>query len=375
MRRAYHAGDPEAPADERDATLIPLSTSTGSGGSSSPASKLTTQATATRFRRQVLPTDSSAGAPIVPNPPDAGPGVVVNGQRVYDNKGRVIAEFEPYFAAGWDFAPPEEAERGHLVVMFYDPRGRLVRSVQPDGSQQRIVFGVPHEPADPDRFDGTSWEMYTYDPNDNAGRTHPDTAREYEHHWDTPTSVEFDALGRSVRTTERDRAPREAGDPLPPVTELVTHSSYDIRGNLLAVTDVLGRTDFSYVHDLADRLLRAESPDAGLRRRVLDAAGNDIERRDGRGALVVQAHDALDRPVRRWARDDAGSPTTLRELFEYGDGSSRANHRPSAPLRAARTASAACTNSSTRQACSSATATTATGTSSSRRGTSSPMSR
>jgi hypothetical protein len=52
---------------------------------------------------------------------------------------------------------------------------------------------------------------------------------------------------------------------------------------------------------------------------VLDAAGNLVEGRDGKGALILHAYDALNRPIRLWARDGAGQALTLRERIVYGD--------------------------------------------------------
>ena len=87
--------------------------------------------------------------------------------------------------------------------MFYDPRGRVVRTLNPDGSEQRVVHGVPGTTAapdldDPETFEPTPWEAYTYDANDNAGRTHPAESAGYHHHWNTPASIVIDALGRTI---------------------------------------------------------------------------------------------------------------------------------------------------------------------------------
>ena len=98
-----------------------------------------------------------------------------------------------------------------------------------------------------------------------------------------------------------------------------TRSTYDIRGNVLTVTDALDRVAFRYTYDLANRPWRIDSIDAGLRRMVLNVLGNEIERRDSKGALILQAYDRLQRPIRLWARDDAASPITLRQRMEYGD--------------------------------------------------------
>ena len=64
--------------------------------------------------------------------------------------------------------------------MFYDPRGQVVRTLNPDGSEQRVIYGVPGSIAHPDvacidendksqiKFEPTPWEAYTYDANDLA---------------------------------------------------------------------------------------------------------------------------------------------------------------------------------------------------------------
>ena len=75
-----------------------------------------------------------------------------------------------------------------------------------------------------------------------------------------------------------------------------TRSTYDIRGNVLTVTDALDRIAFRYTYDLADRPWRIESIDAGLRRMVLNVLGNETERRDSKGALILQAYDCSTAP-------------------------------------------------------------------------------
>ena len=110
--------------------------------------------------------------------------VVVSGWQIYDNKGRVVEKFEPFFSSGWEYRSPQnELDQfarhvlGKQVSMFYDPRGNVIRTVNPDQSEQRVVFGIPGTIAAPDLsdpavYEPTPWEAYTYDANDNAGRTH-----------------------------------------------------------------------------------------------------------------------------------------------------------------------------------------------------------
>ena len=216
--------------------------------------------------------------------------------------------------------------------MFYDPRGQVIRTLNPDGSEQRVIYGIPADFIDPDQFAPTPWEAYTYDANDLApvsshpmdgladGSPNPLTEGAPATDHFTPSSIVIDALGRTVLTIARNcDAPENSRDPLPLTQDLRTQSTYDIRGNVLTVTDALHRIAFLYTYDLANRPWRIESIDAGLRRMVLDVPGNETERRDSKQALILQAYDRLHRPTRVWARDDAGSLITLRQRMEYGD--------------------------------------------------------
>jgi RHS repeat-associated protein len=238
----------------------------------------------------------------------------------------VIEKYEPFYSTGFEYAAPADVQFGEKIEMFYDPRGQVIRTVNPDASEQRVIFGVPGTIAvpdfeNPDIFEPTPWEAYSYDPNDNAGRTHPDASSAYRHHWNTPASILIDALGRTILSVARNRdPPAKLNDPLPPIEEIRTSSTYDIRGNVLTITGALHRSPaFTHVYDLANRPLRIDSIDAGIRRTILDAAGSTIEHRDSKDAVVLNAYDVLNRPTHLWARDIASELVNLRERLIYGD--------------------------------------------------------
>ena len=200
------------------------------------------------FGNVVLPADQDEGLikgkkrvnrPIVgiKNTDTTNPNVVVSGWQVYDNKGQVVEKYEPFFSKGWEFSAPGENERGKKVKMHYDPRGQVVKTFNPDGSVQTVIYGVPEKLNDPDYFTPTPWKAYTYDPNDNAGRTHFEAALSYQGHWNTPAHIEIDALGRSLVSVERNGIEEE--------NKFITLSKYDIQGNLLSVVDPLGREALS----------------------------------------------------------------------------------------------------------------------------------
>jgi hypothetical protein len=164
-----------------------------------------------------------------------------------------VRRYEPYFDTGFDHLEPCGDRLGLSVAMTYDPRGELTRTLNPDGSEQPVVRGVPADLTDPEGYTPTPWDTYTYDANDNAGRTHGRAAAGYQSHWNTPASVELDALGRTVRAVARNGAT--------PDTWLVTLSAYDIVGDLVTITDALGRVAFRYTYDLtryAARSVQAE---------------------------------------------------------------------------------------------------------------------
>jgi hypothetical protein len=251
---------------------------------------------------------------------DDKPSFVVSGWQVYDNKGRVVEKYEPFFDAGWEYNSPAESQTGKKITMFYDPLGRVIKTVNPDGSEQRVIHGIPHNLRNPDEFEPTPWEVYTYDANDLAPLakgphgTSLITEAPESHHF-TPSHIVLDPFGRAIQSIARNRYLTNESIQL-----ITTQTTYDIRGNVLTIRDAHDRPAFSYTYDLANRPWRTESIDAGVRRVVLNVAGNEIERRDSKGSVTLHSYDILQRPIRLWARDDMDANVTLRQRVEYGDG-------------------------------------------------------
>jgi RHS repeat-associated protein len=258
-----------------------------------------------------LPWDLTAAARTVTA--DPGPGqdrVIVSGRQTYDNKGRPVVAREPFFGTGYDYVPADSATLASLAAVrqHYDARGRNTVTVGTDGSQTRHVYGRPVDPADPSSASPTPWETWTYDPIDNAGRSHPTSTLPQAHLWNTAASIELDAFGRTIRTVQRGLD-----------SDVVTTVEYDIDGQPTKVTDPLGRTASRTVYDHAGKAWTAWLLDAGTTRSFHDAAGGVAERRDDKGALQLFAYDAAHRHVLTWAADYATGQPTLREVLVYGD--------------------------------------------------------
>ncbi|MGR9046872.1 MAG: SpvB/TcaC N-terminal domain-containing protein, partial [Gammaproteobacteria bacterium] len=260
IRRIHHSSDTHIPAEERDETIETREYSDGFGR----LLQTRTQAEDELFGDQAFGNDTLSadqndtaatnrritGRRRNPNEPA---NVVVSGWQIYDNKGQVVEQFEPFYDTGYDYLSLREAQEqrgngirnlfGRRIRQFYDPRGQVIRSLNPDGSEQRVIYGVPLDLSDPDRFDPTPWEAYTYDANDLAplsegqdenGNAVPLAERAPLTHHFTPANIVIDALGRTVTSIQRNRdEPAAANAPLPPIREIRTESGYDIRGNLL----------------------------------------------------------------------------------------------------------------------------------------------
>ena len=320
IRRVHHVSETELPEPERDKTIQSIEFSDGFGR----ILQTRTQAEAVLFdaAAPTSPLFGDAGLPADQTQPGtdavgqqaqpAKPFVTVSGWQVYDNKGQVVEKYEPFFSTGWSFAEPADAQLGQKARLYDDPRGHVIRTVNPDGSEQRVIFGVPGTIAipdltNPDVYEPTPWESYTYDADDNAGRTHPGTSTAFQQSWNTPSSVQIDALGRTILTVERNRTLLANGI-WSPILPYSTASTYDIVGNLLKVQDALGRIAFNYVYDLTQRTLCNIGIDSGTRTTVPDAAGNTVEQRESNCTLILHAMDSLNRPIRVWARDGVGRP-------------------------------------------------------------------
>jgi RHS repeat-associated protein len=288
----------------------------------------------TTFGGSGLPADPQA-----PNSPAVGqrnldpdqPNVVVSGWQVYDNKGKVVAKYEPFFSRGFDFVLADTAARGQRVQMRYDPRGQVIRTINPDGSEQRVVYGRPGPRglAYLAEFEPTPWETYSYDANDLAPFTHFGLNQAPAAHAFTPQSSRLDPLGRVVETRDR----LEAATPGGPLTEVVMRYEYDIRGNRTKVLDALGRTSFTHVYDLkpggkdsSANVLYTRHLDGGEHRVLFDGAGQLLSDTDAKGALTLHAYDSLGRSLDAWARDQAGEPVYRRVHNTYGTDTTRNNN-------------------------------------------------
>ena len=286
------------------------------------------------------------GKPVQANTPRRWVG---SGRTVFNNKGKPVRQYEPFFSATHLYEPEREmTDTGVSPILFYDPVERVVATLHPNHAYEKVVF-------DP-------WHQITYDVNDTvlfdpkndadikgflvnpdgspripeteylptwhdqrignpAGDPEREAAQKAAAHADTPTTAHLDTLGRAFLTVADDGTPEK----------VKTRVQLDIEGSDRVITDPRGIEAFVHDVDLAGRKLRIDSKDAGVKYVLPDVANNPVYTWDANGNRVRVVYDALRRPMQTWV--DRGAPhndTILNQVTLYGERLSNpeiGNHR------------------------------------------------
>jgi RHS repeat-associated protein len=322
------------------------------------------------FEREIQKKIQAEPGPLVEGGAVVNPRWVGSGWTIFNNKGKPVRQYEPFFSAahGFEFG----VQAGVSPVLFYDPADRVIATLHPNHTYEKVVFGP--------------WQQTTYDVNDTCAardkqtgdprsdadiggyvgeyfKTQPATwntwyaqriggvvgqdernaALRAEAHADTPTTAHFDALGRPFLTVARNRVVC-AGHDLDGTDEsFATWVELDIEGNQLAVRDerklpinylpegaLEQRIVMRYAYDMLGNRIRQLSMEAGARWMLNDVAGKPIRAWDSRGHNFTTSYDALRRPVGQTVRgtiangDAASDPRTMNldilvDKIEYGE--------------------------------------------------------
>ncbi len=203
------------------------------------------------------------------------------------------------------------------IEMYYDAAGRPVKTVNPDGSEQRVIYGKPKTIGTPNDFIPSPWERYSYDQNDLAGLTNRSESASYAHQWNTPKSELIDALGRTIKTMDHKGQP-DYSNPQQ-FTNVEMEYQYDIQGNLTRVTNAINQTAFQYKYNLQKQALYTEHVDAGISIATLDALGKPIKGTDAKDAETLASYDRLQRPTMGWSKNDSSDSLRMTMVTEYGE--------------------------------------------------------
>ena len=183
---------------------------------------------------------------------DINPRWAGSGWTVFNNKGKPVRQYEPFFTdtQGFEF----DIRIGVSPVLFYDPVGRVVATLHPNHTWEKVVFDpwrqetwdvndtvlVADPKTDPDAGDFFSrlpaadyiptW--YAQRQSGALGSLEQDAANKASAHANTPTVAHFDSLGRPFLTIADNAS-----------NQYLLHSTrviLDIAGNQREVIDANG---------------------------------------------------------------------------------------------------------------------------------------
>lgn len=291
---------------------------------------------------------------------DVSPRWVGSGWTVFNNKGKPFRQYEPFFTDTHRFE--FDVKIGVSPVLFYDPVERVVATLHPNHTWEKVVFDpwrqetwdvndtVLLDPtADPDvsgffrrlataeylptwhalRTDAAHAPAFAARYPDATDRTHEARAAlKTEVHAGTPTVAHADSLGRTFLTVAHNKAKySDTPAAAPPVEEFhATRIVLDIEGNQREVIDAKDRVVMRYDYDMLGNRVHQASMEAGERWMLNDAAGKPIRAWDSRGFARRLTYDALRRPTSLFVTENGVE--RLAERSEYGEKQGEAsNHR------------------------------------------------
>ncbi|HEY5959813.1 MAG TPA: toxin, partial [Polyangiaceae bacterium] len=264
-----------------------------------------------------------------------------------------VKQYEPFFSATHLYESEREVtDAGVSSVLFYDPVERVVATLHPNHTYEKVVFDA--------------WQQTTYDVNDTVApsglqtgdpRTDPDiaafvaeffnsqpatwqtwydqrignalgaaerdAAQKAAVHADTPTVAHVDVLGRVFVTVAHNRYVRNSAV----VDEYyATRTELDIEGNQRSVSDALGRVVMRYDYDLLSNRIHQSSMEAGERWLLGDATGKPIRMWDSRRFLRRLTYDELRRITGLYVTENGQERLAERTIYGEGQGDAN-NHR------------------------------------------------
>jgi RHS repeat-associated protein len=252
--------------------------------------------------------DKVKTAPLLDTTPVT-PRWIGNGRTIYNNKGNVVMQYEPYFSGTHLCDTAEQANAaGVSPRMFYDPLNRVRETKLPDGTFSKTEW--------------TAWEQTVWDNNDTVkdsdwyaarvggtmGAAEQEAAQKAAVHYNTPTVMHTDTLARPFYTIQQDG--------INPAIH--SYENLDIQTNRVSVKDGNGKLPLSYQYNMLQHPCAQQSLDSGTAFSLVDVAGQAVYSWDAEERLFSVAYDALHRPLSRTLH--YGGADIVLEKTVYGEG-------------------------------------------------------
>jgi RHS repeat-associated protein len=282
--------------------------------------------------REVQKKSRAEPGPVVDGGPVVDPRWVGTGWKIFNNKGKPVRQYEPFFSLlptqGHHFEFGIQV--GVSPIVCYDPPGRVVATLHPNHTWEKVVFDpwqetdwdvndtvlqaapeIDREVGDYFRRLPTDSYLPTWYTQRTSGSPDPneqDAATKAAKHAKTPSQAFVDALGRTFLTIQDNGA-----DGTYP-----TRIAFDIESNQRAISDALERTVMIYDYDMLRHRIRQASMEAGERWTLNDVSGKPVRAWDSRGHTFRTAYDALRRPTDSFMQQD-GNAEALVGRTVYGE--------------------------------------------------------
>jgi RHS repeat-associated protein len=308
------------------------------------------------FGREVQTKAQAEPGPLDPNDPASpmlNPRWAGTGTKIYNNKGKPVRQYEPFFSSSHHLGIEQH---GVSSTLFYDPAERVVATLHPNHTWEKVVF-------DP-------WQQSTYDVNDTVQNTDGSTdpkadadvkgffsrlpdadylptwyeqrialaandperiaAKKAAVHRQTPTVAHLDTLGRAFLTIahnrfERDNLIIEEKYPLR-VTLDIEGNQREVRDAVVQDNDSLGRVVMRYGYDMLGHRVYQAGMEAGERWTLTDIAEKPIRAWDSRGFTRRSTYDGLRRSTGLFVTEAGVERLAERTLYGESQGMGN-NHR------------------------------------------------
>src|SRR5829696_48531 len=232
---------------------------------------------------------------------DANPRWVGNGRTILNNKGNSVKQYEPYFSTTHEYEDEKVLrEIGVTPIFYYDPSGRNILTLFPNGTFAKIEF-------DP-------WMQKLFDANDTVRESRwytdkggPDPTTQPEplndpgrraawltaKHANTPSIVHFDSLGRSIYSISDYGGGKIVG----------VRSESDLTERFYKLYDQNQREVASGFAGMADTPVFLKSAEKGSHWFFHDVLGAFVKSWDEHGRELSVEYDTLHRPVSTFVKE------------------------------------------------------------------------
>lgn len=287
------------------------------------------------FGREIQKKIQADPVQLVENGPEISPRWVGSGWTIFNNKGKPVRQYEPYFSPTHHFEFALTV--GVSPILCYDPLERVVTTLHPNQTYEKVVFD-PWQQAtwdvndtvlqidptqDPDVGDffsrlpaadySPTW--YTQRQGGAFGPQEQAAAQNTRVHANTPTIAYFDTMGRTFLTVAHNRFERNSV-----ITEeyYLSRVTLDIENNQRQLLDARDRLVMRYGYDMLSNHIHQASMEAGERWMLNDVTNKPLYAWDSRGHTLHTLYDALRRPV-EVQMSASGGPTSLVARTIYGE--------------------------------------------------------